>query len=258
MSDALKVSIDLTENLPNLPLDAGLAGVMKGLQPAVKWGQEDASASPNLLEKTVIAVLTDTITTLSAFDIPCPPNPLQGPLWGPPPAPRVITAQRAVSSVYATTGGQRMGCVTLQVAACAVRVWRASDVTAVNQDTTLSQTARRVSAMALAWLTACAVPVASVFAFPTMGDRSVTNVRQATMDTQTALPASAHGKAHMATHVTHCRVSACVSLGWWASSVTAVTLGFRSPSAQPPSVCVTQQEQRSLILERAPAAAYQT
>lgn len=40
---------------------------MKGLQPAVKWGLEGVSASPNLLEKTVIAVLTDTITTLSAF-----------------------------------------------------------------------------------------------------------------------------------------------------------------------------------------------
>lgn len=43
------------------------AGVMKGLQPAVKWGQEGASASHNLLEKTVIAVLTDIITTHSAF-----------------------------------------------------------------------------------------------------------------------------------------------------------------------------------------------
>ncbi len=40
---------------------------MKGLQPAVKWGQEGVSASSSLLEKTVIAVPMDTITTLSAF-----------------------------------------------------------------------------------------------------------------------------------------------------------------------------------------------
>lgn len=39
---------------------------MKGAQLDVKWGLEDVSASHNLLEKTVIAVLMDTITTLSA------------------------------------------------------------------------------------------------------------------------------------------------------------------------------------------------
>ena len=43
------------------------AGVMRGLQPAVKWGQEGVSASHNWLERTVIAVLTDTITTLNVF-----------------------------------------------------------------------------------------------------------------------------------------------------------------------------------------------
>lgn len=40
---------------------------MKGLQPDVKWGLEGVSASHSLLENTVIAVLTDTITTLSVF-----------------------------------------------------------------------------------------------------------------------------------------------------------------------------------------------
>lgn len=43
------------------------ADVMKGLQLAVKWALEGVSATHNLPEKTVIAVLTDTITTLSAF-----------------------------------------------------------------------------------------------------------------------------------------------------------------------------------------------
>lgn len=38
--------------------------------------------------------------------------------------------------------------------------------------------------MVLVWLTIGAVQVASVFAFPTMGDRSVTYVHPATMDTQ--------------------------------------------------------------------------
>lgn len=41
--------------------------------------------------------------------------------------------------------------------------------------------------MGLAWLTMCAVQVASVFAFPAMGDRSVTHVHRATMDTRTVL-----------------------------------------------------------------------
>lgn len=40
---------------------------MKGQQLAVKWGLEGVSASHSLLEKTAIAVLTDTITTPSAF-----------------------------------------------------------------------------------------------------------------------------------------------------------------------------------------------
>lgn len=43
------------------------AGVMKELHMAVKWGLEDVSASHNLQERTVISVLKDTITTLSAF-----------------------------------------------------------------------------------------------------------------------------------------------------------------------------------------------
>lgn len=256
----MKVSIDLLEYLQSLPLDAYPAGVMKGVQLDAKWDLEGVSASHNLLEKTVIAVLTDTITTLSAFAIPCtrrPPNPLQDLLWGPPPALQVILAHQTVSSVYATTEGQYTGCVMLQDAACAVGVWRGSDVTAVNQDTTPSRTARRVSVMALVWLTACAVQVANVFAFPTMGGRSVTNVHPATMDTQTVLSASVHRKAHMATYATHSRVSACVSQGWWASGVTVVLLDSGSPSAQPPSVCVTVQELRLLILKRAPAAAYQ-
>lgn len=44
-----------------------------------------------------------------------------------------------------------------------------------------------VSVMALVWPAVCAVQVASVSAFPTMGGRSVMNVHQATMDTQTVL-----------------------------------------------------------------------
>lgn len=44
--------------------------------------------------------------------------------------------------MYVTTEGQCMGCVMLQGAACAVRVWRGSDATAVDLDTTPSQTAR--------------------------------------------------------------------------------------------------------------------
>ena len=47
-----------------------------------------------------------------------------------------------MQSVYVTTEGPCTGCVMLQDAACAVRVWRGSDVTAVDQDTTPSQTAR--------------------------------------------------------------------------------------------------------------------
>lgn len=249
------------EYLLSLPLDAYPADVMKGLQLAVKWALEGVSATHNLPEKTVIAVLTDTITTLSAFDIPYttrPPNPLQDLLWCPLPALRVILAPQAVNSVYVTIEGQRTGCAMRQDAASAVRVWRGSDAIAVNQDTTPSQTARSVSVMGLAWLTMCAVQVASVFAFPAMGDRSVTHVHRATMDTRTVLLANVHMKAHMATYVTHCRVSACVSQGWWASSVTAVHQDSDSPTAQPPSVCVTWQELRSLILKRAPAAAYKT
>lgn len=131
MSNAWKVSTDLLEYLPSLPLDAYPAGVMRGLQPAVKWGQEGVSASHNWLERTVIAVLTDTITTLNVFHILYtrrPPNPLPDLLW----------------SVYVTTEGPCMGYATIQDAACAVRVWRGSDVTAANQDTTPSQTASHV------------------------------------------------------------------------------------------------------------------
>lgn len=43
------------------------AGVMRALRLAVKWGLEDVSASHNLLDITVIAVLKDTITILSVF-----------------------------------------------------------------------------------------------------------------------------------------------------------------------------------------------
>ena len=60
------------------------AGAMKGLRPDVKWGLEGVPASHNLLERTAIAALTDTITTLSAsvspvfflitYCIPCLPN----------------------------------------------------------------------------------------------------------------------------------------------------------------------------------------
>lgn len=45
-------------------------------------------------------------------------------------------------------------------------------------------------------------------------------------------PASAQGKARMETCATRCRVSACVSQGWWANSVTTVPLDSGSPSAQ--------------------------
>lgn len=43
------------------------AGVMKEPHLAVKWGLENVSASHNLLDNTVIAVLKDTITILSVF-----------------------------------------------------------------------------------------------------------------------------------------------------------------------------------------------
>lgn len=57
-----------------------------------------------------------------------------------------------------------------------------------------------VAVMVLVWLTECAVQVASVFAFPTMGERSVTNVHPATMDTQTVLVSGLHPS--MSTSVT--------------------------------------------------------
>lgn len=44
--------------------------------------------------------------------------------------------------------------------------------------------------------------------------------------------ANVHRKAHTAAYATHCRVSVCVSQGWWASSVIAVPLDSGSPSAQ--------------------------
>lgn len=69
MRNALKASTDHSECLLNLPQDVHLAAVMEGLQPAVKWVLEGVSASHNLLEKAAIAVLTATITTLSAFGI---------------------------------------------------------------------------------------------------------------------------------------------------------------------------------------------
>lgn len=54
-------------------------------------------------------------------------------------------------------------------------------------DHTLFLLFQRVSVMGLVWLTVSAVQVDSAFAFPTMGDRSVMNVHQATMDTLTVL-----------------------------------------------------------------------
>lgn len=80
MRDALKVSTGLTEWLLSLPLDVYLVAVMKGVQPAVRWGLEGVSASHNLQEKTVIAAQMDVITILSAFLTLCtrqPPNRLQ-------------------------------------------------------------------------------------------------------------------------------------------------------------------------------------
>lgn len=117
MRGALKASTDLMEYLLSLPLDAYPAAVMKGVQPAVKWGLDDVSVSHSMLEKTAIAVLTDTTdTTPSAFNIPCtqrPPNPPQVQLWCPPPALQVISAHPAVSRVFVTTEGQRTGYVML-------------------------------------------------------------------------------------------------------------------------------------------------
>lgn len=55
------------------------------------------------------------------------------------------------------------------------------------QLTTLFLFLQLVSVMGLVWLTVCAVQLASAFAFPTMQGKSVTNVHQATMDTQTVL-----------------------------------------------------------------------
>lgn len=43
------------------------AGVMAGLQLVAKWDLEDASAGQSSVEKTVTAVLTVTMATLSAF-----------------------------------------------------------------------------------------------------------------------------------------------------------------------------------------------
>lgn len=48
-------------------------------------------------------------------------------------------------------------------------------------------------------------------------------------------PASAPQKARMVTSATQCRVSACVSQGWWASSVTSAPLDSDSPSVQVPT-----------------------
>lgn len=131
-------------------------------------------------------------------------------------------------------------------------------MTDVDRVSTPSQTARCVSVMALVLLTTCAVPVVSVCAFPTTQDRSVMNVRQDTMDTQTVLLANVHKKALMAMCATSCLVSACVSQVWWVSSVTAVPLDSGSPNAQPPSARVILQELSLLILKRAPAAAGHT
>lgn len=47
-----------------------------------------------------------------------------------------------LQSVYVTTEGQCTGCVMVQDAVCAAKVWRGSDVNAVNQDTTPFQIAR--------------------------------------------------------------------------------------------------------------------
>lgn len=257
MSDVSKASTDLMGYLQSLLMDAYHAGVRKGLHLAVKWGLEDVSVNHSLLEKTAIAVLRDTITTPIALDIPYTRQLLNLLLWCPSPALQVILVHPPVSSVYVTTEGRCIVCVMLQGAACAVRMWKGSNVTAVNLDTTPSQTARRVSVMGLVWLTMSAVQVDNAFASPTMGDRSVTNVLQATMDTQIVLPANVRLKARMAIRATHCRVSACVCQGWWASSVTAVPLDSGSPSAQLPSVSVTQQEPRSPIRKRACATVCQ-
>lgn len=112
MRDALKASTGLTVYLLSLPPDAYPAAVTKELQLDVKWGLDGVSASHSLLEKTAIAVLMDTITTLTAFDIQCtqrPPNLLQVPLWVPLFALQAILAHPAVSRVFVTTEGLWMG-----------------------------------------------------------------------------------------------------------------------------------------------------
>lgn len=83
MSCALKASTDLTVFPLSLHLDAYPAGAMRGLQPDVRWGPAGASANRSSLEQTVIAVQTDTITTLSASGIQFIrqlPIPLRDPL----------------------------------------------------------------------------------------------------------------------------------------------------------------------------------
>lgn len=151
-SYALMVSSDHMEYHQNPLQDAYPVGVTSGLQPDVKWGLEGASVNHNLLEKTVMAVLMDTITTPSASNIQCTRAPLNPPLvllWIPPLALWVILAHPTVSSVCATTEEQYNRCVMGLDAVCAAMASWGRDATAVNKDTTLSQVATLVSVMEL-------------------------------------------------------------------------------------------------------------
>lgn len=219
-------SLDLMGSQQSLPLAAYPVGVTSRQLPDVKWDLEGASAGHSLQEKTVIAALMDTITTHNASNtqfIRQPPNPLLALLL----IQHVLQLTMVlpvVSSVCATIEEQSQRCVMDLGAAFAALGLKDSTVSAASLDTTRFQTAKLVSVMGLVQRTLLALQTASAFAFPTMWARAVMSVLPVTMDTPTALPASALRRARMATLVTLSRGSACVCPVWWDSSVTAVPL----------------------------------
>lgn len=217
-------SSGLLESPQSLPLAAYPAGVMGRRLPDVKWDLEGASAGHSLQEKTAIAALTDTITTHNASNtlfIRQPQNPLLALLLIQH-VLQLTLALPVVSSVCATIEEQSQRCAMDSGAAFVALEWRDSTVTAASLDTTRFRTAKLVSVMGPVQRTLLVLQTASAFASQTIQARAVTSVLPVTMDTLTALPASALRRARMVTHVTPCRASACACPVWWDSSVTAV------------------------------------